>query len=657
MAADALYDAGQYKAAAAAFTRLANRPMDKPNTALRAKLRLSRTLIQLDQHGLAEDLAQQVRRRASDPRLRAQAEYLAALARYDEGTDEAEAAYDRAEKIAATGDYASAEAAFSDLLNRPCPVREDFSQRVTLRLVNLAINRDDLDTARARLASVGPLKTAALEGRSRELEGRIVQRGLDLAIVQASAAADAKAAAGDVQGALAAREAALAANPGASPEVRNRIVLEIAEDLGRLNRFEEAYDRVRPLQAGGLSPQESERAATMLRRIYARQLNFLAGQRLAVGDTLRDQGKPKQALAAYDGVADPSGAWPEEARQRAKLRRASLLRDYNDYRGARAAIAQVSSSPASDDLAASAQRALASLNAETPLNAFHGIVEAGVRYDDNAPAETAALRGEEDFLPLPTNAGLEDESAFLDLEVEYRRRLSDRYDYFRILGDVEATRQASLDQLDRFSGEVRAGPVLQTGPLGSTASFGLVGVLTNRGGQRLHDGVGGYAEYATRLGSWRLAGEYDAVKRDDVRDDYDGWRHSIEIAAQRLRSGFGPRIELELGRDDYSAARTRAWSYGIGGRYRWSLGGDDRVSYGLEASASVRRIRFDAARVLTDGSVGRRTDDRLRFGLALDVTLRGATTIRLDYSTLDIDTNAWAGGSNNRVGISVRRRF
>jgi hypothetical protein len=104
--------------------------------------------------------------------------------------------------------------------------------------------------------------------------------------------------------------------------------------------------------------------------------------------------------------------------------------------------------------------------------------------------------------------------------------------------------------------------------------------------------------------------------------------------------------------------RNSANIYGVGGAYRWRLGGDERLSYALEASASYRRVNFDDPRQLDTAVFGARRDNRLRAGVALEVLIRTETVVRLEYSHLDIESNERRRNlDNDRVALSIGRRF
>ncbi|MCC7268009.1 MAG: hypothetical protein IT546_11825 [Caulobacteraceae bacterium] len=654
---DQAYDQGRLEEAVTGYQRLINRYPRMGDDSQRAKLRLARALTRQGQYERAIELANEVARAPATPRLGEQGAYYAAAAAWDRDAAVGEAAYDSAEALVRAGDPAAGERAFQALLTHPCPVRPDFYSRVNLRLAALALQRQATDEARARLNAAGPASSDRLNERADVLRDRLVQTERDVALMEATAPADAQRQAGDFVGAAGTRRAALQGHPQASADVRVRVSLDIADDLSRAERFDEALATVQQIPPEGMTPQSTERVRATEATIRERQQVSLARTRLAEADGLRAAGRGSQALAAYDAIINDDQV-PPAWRQRAALRKSALYRGRDDFRPARELAQGVAAAPADDSVAELAKRSLEAIAADTPLNMIRGYVQAGLVYDSNAPAETAAIRGEDEDLPYPPDQDFEDTALSLLASVEYRRRLTDDYDYLRVLGGLAFVKQSDLEDLDRLSLTLRAGPVLRVGDNDAIFTGGVLAGATWRGGDWLYDDGGVYAEYGRRFGDWRVLGSYSLFHRNDTRNEYDGWRHRAELTASRQAGGFGPAVSIEIGTDEAELAERASWSYGLGGAYGWRLGATERSVYGLEVFGNYRHVRFDDDSLFGNGRIDRREDDRWRFGAALEAVILRQTVLRLEYSRLDINSNdPFRERDNNRIGVSVRRRF
>ncbi|MFC3077614.1 hypothetical protein ACFODL_05890 [Phenylobacterium terrae] len=663
---DEAYDAGRYDEAAAIYERLSRYPADRQRTAVRAKVKLARTEWRRGNTGRAEQLIAQVIA-SGDARAAAEARSLRADIAFQAGANSAEAEYERANALLAAGQLDAAESAFNALLNRGCPLREGFYDRVRLRLANVALERGDFAGARRIADQVNPNVSQNVAQNLARLRERIEQREIDAPVETALEAlrtrpesdADEAAMAADAQAKVGELRRLASDNPRISPGLRQRLQLEESRQLARANQFAEARAVAEQVRSAPADPALGEQATAALTRIHDLEVAFNARRILAEGDALNAAGRYRAADAKFNELA--AGAdWPEEWRQRAKLRQAGLARRLQDYRRSDALIAEVEQAPASDSLRESAAGARASYVEATPLNDLRGGFTIGLRHDTDAVAVANAARDEDDEgVAFPAGEEFPDEALVWGVNGEYRRKLNDKYDYFMVSGGISGVEQFDLDDIDRVNLTVRAGPIFRLPEQAADVGFGLYYYRHWRGGEELHDNLGLWAQYRRAFEGFNVRVAGLAAKRDDERDVYDAWRYSFDLNLTSNRDdGYGPFANLEY---DWRGAKDpsrESWAAGVSGGYRAGLGmlGDRPVSGDI--SAGYTRVEYQGSRVLAPGVIGAREDDRLRFGVGADVLLDENTVVRVGLEQLNNESNLPSQDrENTSIGISLRRTY
>ncbi|MFA5600660.1 MAG: hypothetical protein WCY15_06390 [Phenylobacterium sp.] len=661
---DAAYRERRYDDAAAIFERLSRYPADRARTAVRAKVKLARTEWRRGDTGRAEALIAQAIA-SGDARAAAEARALRADIAFQAGADSAEAEYERANKLLEARDLDGAEAAFNALLQRGCPLRDGFYDRVRLRLANVALERNDFAGARSIAAQVKPNASPSVAENLARLHERIAQREIDAPVIaalealrarpepdaeEASTIADARRKAEELR--------RLAAdNPGISPGLRQRIQLEEARQLARTGQFAEARSVAEQVRGAPASPEVGEQAAATLSRIRDQEIAFNARRILAEGDALNAAGRWRAADARYGQLASGED-WPDDWRQRAKLRQAGLARRLEDYRRSNALIAEVEQASADDGLRSSAAQARASYAAATPLDDFRFGATLGLRHDTDAVAVANAARDEDDEgAVFPAGEEFPDEALVWGVNGEYRRKLSDKYDYFMVSGGISGVEQFDLNDIDRVNLTIRAGPIFRLPAQAADIGFGLYYYHHWRGGERLHDNIGAWVQYRRSFEGFNLRLAGLAAKRDDERDVYDDWRYSFDLNLTSNRDdGYGPFANLEYDHRGAKEAARESWAAGVSGGYRFGLGTLAGAPVSGDVSAGYTRVEYQGARTLAPGVVGVREDDRLRLGLGANVTLDGRTVIRAGLEFYDNDSNVPSQDrKNTSIGISLRR--
>ncbi|HEY9217759.1 MAG TPA: hypothetical protein VIO94_06915 [Phenylobacterium sp.] len=663
---DDAYRERRYDEAAAIYERLARFPDDRQRTAVRAKVKLARTEIRRGNATRAEQLISQVIA-SGDSRAAADARFLRSDLAYRRSLADADADYDRANALLEAGNLDAAESAFNALLNRGCPLEAGFYDRVRLRLANVSLERGDFAEARRRADQVNPNVSPNVAQNLARLRERIAQREIDAPVEMAlealrtrpEAEGEDASAVTDAQAKLTEVRQLAADNPRISPGLRQRLQLEESRQLARANQFAEARALAEQIRSAPANPEVGAQADAALGRIRDLEIAFNARRILAEGDALNAAGRYRAANAKYGELA--TGAdWPEEWRQRAKLRKAGLARRMEDYRASSALIAEVEAAPASDSLRLAATEARASYNEAAPINDLRGGFNIGLRHDTDAAAVASAAQDEDEegtgFL-----AGVEypDDALVWGGNLEYRRKLNDRYDYFMVSGGLSGVEQFDLNEIDRVNFTVRAGPVFRIPSQAAQAGGGLYFYEHWRGGEELHTNLGVWGQYRRQLEGFEARVSGTAAKRDDVRDVFDAWRYGLNFTVEpNSDDGYGPRLAIDYGYRGAKDDSRASWLLGGGGGYRFPIGelADRRVSG--DVYASYTRVQYLGDRVLSPGVIGEREDDRLRLGIAAELEVDEDTFVRVGYERLNNESNLPSQDrDNNQFGISLRRNY
>jgi hypothetical protein len=663
---DEAYDARRYDEAAAIYERLSRYPADRQRTAVRAKVKLARTEWRRGNTGRAEQLIGQVIA-GGDARAAAEARELRAEITFQAGADVAEAEYDRANALLEAGQLDAAESAFTALLNRGCPLRDGFYDRVRLRLANVALERGDFAGARRIADQVNPNVSDNVAQNLAQLRERIDQREIDAPVEAAFAAlqarpesdADEAAMVVDAQGKAAELRRLASDNPRISPDLRQRLQLEESRQLARANQFAEARAVAEQVRAAPVDASLGEQAVAALTRIRDLEIAFNARRILAEGDALNEAGRYRAADAKFNELA-AGGDWPDEWRQRAKLRQAGLARRLQDYRRSDALIAEVEQAPANESVRESAAGSRASYVEATPLNDLRGGFTLGLRHDSDAVAVANAARDEDDEgTSFPAGQEFPDEALVWGVNGEYRRKLNDKYDYFMVSGGISGVEQFDLDDIDRVNLTVRAGPIFRLPDQAADVGVGVYYYRHWRGGETLHDNLGVWAQYRRAFEGFdvRVAGL--AAKRDDVRDVYDEWRYSFDLNLTSNRDdGYGPFANLEYDHRGAKEASRESWAAGVNGGYRFPLGMMGLRPVSGDVSAGYRRLEYQGDRTLAPGVIGAREDDRIRLGVGAEVALDEQTVVRVGLEQLNNESNLPSQDrENTSIGVSLRRTY
>lgn len=662
---DDAYRERRYDDAAAIFEPLSRYPADRQRTAVRAKVKLARTEWRRGNSTRAEQLIAQVVS-SGDARAAAEARALRADIAYQAGADAAEAEYARANQLLDAGQLDAAESAFNALLTRGCPLRDGFYDRVRLRLANVALNRGDFAGARNIAGQVNPATSQTVAENLARLNERIAQREIDAPVEAALEAlrnrpeqdADEAAMVADAQAKAGELRRLASENPRISPGLRQRLQLEEARQLARANQFAEARALAEQVRATPSAPAVGAQADAALTRIRDLEIAFNARRILAEGDALNAAGRYRAADAKFAELAGDD--WPGEWRQRARLRQAGLARRLQDYPRSNALIAEVEQAPANDSLREAAAGARASYVEATPLHDLRGGVTLGLRHDSDAIAVANAARDEDDEgVSFPAGQEFPDEALVWGVNGEYRHKLNEKYDYFMVSGGLSGVEQFDLDDIDRVNLTLRAGPIFRLPGQAADFGVGLYYYHHWRGGERLHDNLGVWAQYRRAFEGFNLRLAGLAAKRDDERDVYDDWRYSFDLNLTSNRDdGYGPFASLEYDHRGAKDPSRESWAAGVSGGYRFGLGTIGDLPVSGDVTAGYTRVEYQGSRTLGPGVIGAREDDRLRLGLGADVALDPQTVVRVGLEQLNNDSNLPSQDrENTSVGISLRRTY
>ncbi|ESQ90022.1 hypothetical protein ABAC460_09655 [Asticcacaulis sp. AC460] len=653
--ADRAYDAGNYGEAEAQLLKLTKTPRDKNDTAHRAMLRLARVRIQQGRFDDARALARQAST-SRDAKVKTQAANMLSDIDYRQGVALARGRFDQADTLLKAGNLTDSEPQFLALLDQPCPHPEYFIDRTRLRLATVNAKQNEFDEADRWLAAIDRTDPD-IAAAATELETGLVQKRLDFTARAAFDAAAAKAEAGDLAGAVAAEQQALATYSTASAPVRVGGQIRLADHLSRQGRFDEARSVITSVQVDASEPDLVARRDEIAGRITFRELDAQASDLLAQADDLSATRQPQKAMAIYDGVISNT-AYAPEWHQRAQLRKATLLRRGYDFAGAKAQIDAVAAAPATPAMAASAATANENFTAATPVQAFTGTLAGGLQYDDNAPALVAAIPGEEGTAPYDPQQSYSDTATVVTAGAEYRHRLGSSYNYLTASGRATVTDQWELDPIDRVKVDLNIGAVIYLPSLSGKLEGGLLYDRSHRGGKLLNSGFGVYTSYSQLALGHRLTGRYEGVDMKDRRPGRDGWRHTVSFDVAPATGDYGLAGGVELFRDLPSDVTLRQSAVTLSAGYVWPVA--TRGSWQIDGSVagSLRTGRYDAISQSASGADEHRKIVRTRFEVGPVATWKENTQVRVTYAYLDIDdSKVNFNRRDNQVRISVSRRF
>ncbi|EGF90082.1 tetratricopeptide repeat family protein [Asticcacaulis biprosthecium C19] len=654
-AADRAYDAGQFDEAETLLLKLMKTPRDKNDTARRATIRLARVRIQQGRFDDARALATQASA-SRDAKVKAQATAMLTDIDYRQGIAAARNRFDQAEALLKSGNLTESETQFEALLSQPCPLPEGYIDRVQLRLASISTKQNDFDEAERRLAAVDR-SDANIASAAGELDGSVVQKRLDFTARTALDAAASKAESGDVAGAVEAEKLALATYPTASAPVLSGGQLRLSDHLSRLGRFDEARTVLSAVHINAGDADLATRRDEIAKRIDVREMDAKASDLLAQADDESAVNHPQKAMVIYDGIiASPQFA--PEWHQRAKLRKATLLRRGYDFAGAKAQIDAVAAAPATPSLAASAVTASDTFAAETPARAFTGSLGGGLQYDDNAPALVAAIPGEEGTAPYDPQQSYSDAATVVTAGGEYRHRLGSSYNYLTAAGRATVTDQWELDPIDRVKIDFNLGAVIYLPSLAAKVEGGLLYDRSHRGGKLLNQGLGFYTSYSQLAMGRRVTGRYEGLKMDDRRPGRDGWRHSVSLEVAPATGEYGLAGGIELFHDQPSDITLRQSAVTVSAGYVWPMLTRGSWQVDGDVAVSLRTGRYDAISTSASGADEHRKIVRTRFEVGPVATYKQTTQVRVTYAWLDIDDNKVNfNRRDNQVRVSVSRRF
>lgn len=656
-AVDVQVERGDLAAAKAALARIANFPPDRHGTASRARLRLIGIAFREGDYDRAEAAAIAETTRARTPRQRALARFYVADARYRRGVEQANAAYDAAGKLYEAESFDAAEVAYRALLERPCPYRPDYRERVRLRLAAVALARGDFAEARRRVAIPGEALSDEVREQQATMLARIAQRETDTAARATIDGARALIQAGSIDEGITGLRLVRARHPGVSIDVLHQARLAAADAYARQAEFARGRALVATVRRAASTEELRARADEIGVRIDRREVDYNAQLELDGAKRLADAGKLDDSYGVLTAMIDRQPAWPLEWVQTAKIRRAGVLRSQRRFDLAREALTAVASeAPAEATITERTARELARLNATTPRHDFRGWVRTGLLYDTNTPAITAAIPGEES-VPLPAGRNFDDGALTLAGAAEYRGRISDRYDYVRLGVSGAHVRQFTLDDFDRLELGAFAGLVYQLPAIGGAVEGGVSYDRVWRGGDFLYNDPGFYLAVNGRLGDWIGTLDYEGAARNDRRDEYDAWRQRLRVQFNERNGGWSVLGGL---RDSGAEVRTLSYlGYELGAGYRFPIGPVDApLAFAGDVSARGELLDYRGRVEDADGGEVGRRDTRLRFTAGVDATLNQLTTLRLEYQALTIDSNlSGRDRENHRVAVSLRHRF
>jgi hypothetical protein len=673
---DAMVKAGDTAGAVGYFEGLARARPDRWNTTLKARTRLAALYLTLNRYDDARAQVRLVEKAANDPALKARARQVAADIDFAFGADMADAdlraidtemeAIDQARNAAGPEDaavdrshlYDGVETKLVALLARPCPLSPDFGSRVRTRLATARLRVNDVPGARRWLATIdqSAARPATL-ARTRDLGLRADQLDRDLSL-RADLAKVREQAQTDLPGALVAIDRVTTANPGASADQLALVQIYKADLLSRADAFAPA--RALAMQVVAASPDEGVKAAgaAALVRIGSRELQAQAAAETVAADGMAERADLTAAYAAYDRVVS-NGQYSPDSRQRASLRKSVLLRREGDYEASAAALTEVGGSPANEGIATRVKDLRAALDAVTPATLLKGAYEIGLGWDSNAPAITSVNRSEDESLaPYPSSSDFPDEFVTGLVSAEYHRRINARNDYWLVDSALSATKQASLDRLDRVTLAMNGGRVFQLPQTRSVMQITGGYAYNRRGGQTLYQDLVLDAAIDHRLGARRVAHvAYALTARHDDAGLYSGVYQQLSLDLTP-NGGLGLALSADLGRND-ADAKVRANTFVEGGlRYRHSLGMIGQAKAVAALSGSYRVQKYDEAVVFPDPVSRNHTSNRVRLGAGVDFTLRSETVLSVGYGYLNLDSSV-AGGDrrNHRIEVSVAKRF
>lgn len=666
--ADKAYGEGQIDAAEARLIKLSKTPRDRNDTAHRAIVRLARIRLQQGRFDEAREFALKATH-ASEIKVRRQAKKVLADITYREGILAARARYDAADAIlraaqpdpsvdalVRTGQLDQSEAAFKPLLDQPCPIPDDYIDRVKLKLASINLKKDKLDVAADWLKQVkrtDPDITRSAE----QAEATLAQKRIDDAAEAAFLVARTKAQANDFNGALAADQEALAAFANASPRVIAGGRLQLADYTSRFGKFDEGRDIARAVSIDPADADLQDRRTKVLARIDEREMDARGAKLFEGADADVAAYRYDKGLATFDSVIT-STYYNPEWQQRAHLRKASVLRREFDFGGAEREIKTVAAAPATPSLAEGAANAAADLAHSAPDQEFRGAVEGGLQYDDNAPVIVAAIPGEDGTTPYPANQAFSDAASVVSLDGSFRHRLGSSYNYFVASAGFDIVDQWKLDAIDRTKLTAASGILLHLPSQKARLETGVLYERNNRGGDYLNQKVGLYVYYTRLLGAWRSTSRYEIAGIDDRRPGRDGLHQAISTEILPISGDYGLRGGIELAREQTSRRDLRQTSVQVSGQYGWAIKTFSNWQVDGVVSAAFRPVHYDSTFTASPGVTRHRTSLRSRFAVGPTFVYKLNTEIKATYQYLNIDANdVGYDRKDNQLYLSILRHF
>jgi len=653
--ADRAYDDGQYDVAEAQLQKLVGTPPDKGDTAHRALVRLARIRAQQGRLDEAVVLAQKAGR-SSQPKIRRVAAELISDITYRKAVNAAKGDFDRADALYDDGQLDASEAAFTPLIDHACPVPDQYYDRVKLKLAGIRIKKNDLDGAAARLATVNRANPDIAEIAS-QADATLAQKRLDQQADAAFDAARVKSEAGDFAGAVAADQQALAAYPNASPRILLGGRLTLADHISHLGRFDEARGIVSAASIEAGDTEMADRRDRVLGRINEREMDARGAKLFADADGDVTGYRYGKALASYNAVIN-STYYDQEWQQRARLRKASILRREFDFGGAHREIDTVLASPATPVLGDNAKAAASDLAQSMPDKKFTSSFGGGLRVDDNAPVIVAAIPGEEGTTPYPSNKRFADTATAFSMDAGYRRRLGDSYNYLEASAGLDVVDQWTLNAIDQTRFTAQGGILIHIPSQIAKVETGLLYQRSNRGGKYLNQSLGVFTDYTRVLGKWRAVGHVELAHVDDVRPGRDGWHEEISAEIMPAGADYGFRGGVALAREQTKGKALRQTLITLSGQYGWAVKtvGDWQID-GVVAG-SWRPDFFDVTTTTSSGATRKKFNTRTRLTVGPVITFKDQIEIRAGYQYLSIDSNDLSYvRSDNQFFASVTRRF
>jgi len=655
--ADAARKAGREIAADAAYRRLLSTPPEKHQIARRAALRLAQAALLAKDYDGARALVARAGKPGADPRLFRQAQRQRAIIDRAEAIDHARNALTGVDDLRSAGAPADLLVPrYQQLLTLSCPYPDDYRVRIHLRLADTSLRARDFAAVDVALANAeaeiselaGPDQASFLQ--------EIAQRHIDVKAegVLAQAEPLEEKAPADARKLL---ENVIAMSPPPSPRYVERSRFRLANLMGQAGEFDAAAAQLAAARAA-LIANDADAAARLEReqtKLGQRRTDAAARARLALADQQRRKW-PKRAMAVYREVIVQEPSVSPDIRNGARLSLASTLRQERFYPESAAEIALVSGAATSPTLIERAEQQGDRLELANPEDAFSGEISSGVYYDSNTPAIVSALRNDINDDGFSNDQRFDDAGAQIGTRLRYRRKLSNRYDYWLTGFTGTQTIQSKLNRLDRTIVNLVTGPVFNLPKRRLALSVAGFYNGERRGGHFLQESYG-----LTFGGQWRfdplleVGLFYSIGHRNDRRPDLDATNHDIQLwlSAQFPFGTLTPQLRVQ--RRNAAAATLDTWRYSAEIAYDLQWGNRAPWLFGFTVAPEYNRIVYRRDRL----TGFRRKDTRLDITSRLWARLRDRYEFALDYRYLDTDSDNPSGRRlpNHHLGLNVKWLF